>query len=121
MTGDNKDGNSTGMAGSEQDAKIESAVIEIGDKIYEGKNHAEAILKAKTDGQDISQINRQAEGKFKLSDGTIIDRAGAKTRFGQDRSELIIPQDEAAKQANEEYEKYKKGIVTGKQIGRAHV
>ena len=25
------------------------------------------------------------EGKFKLSDGTIIDRAEAKTRFGQER------------------------------------
>ena len=37
------------MAGSEQDAKIESAVIEIGGKIYEGKNQAEAILKAKAD------------------------------------------------------------------------
>ena len=108
--GDNKDGNSTGMAGSEQDAKIESAVIEIGGKIYEGKNHAEAILKAKADGQDISQVNRQAEGKFKLSDGTIIDRAEAKTRFGQDRSELIIPQDEAAKQANKDYAEITKGL-----------
>ena len=44
-----------------------AASSEIGGKIYEGKNHAEAILKAKADGQDISQVNRQAEGKFKLS------------------------------------------------------
>lgn len=87
------------------DAKIESAVIEIGGKQYEGKNHAEAILNAKADGQDISQVDRQAQGQFKLSDGTIIDRAEAKTRFGQDRSELLIPQDEAAKQANAEYAK----------------
>ena len=97
-------------AEAKQDAKIESAVIEIGGKIYEGKNHAEAILKAKADGQDISQVNRQAEGKFKLSDGTIIDRAEAKTRFGQDRSELIIPQDEAAKQANKDYAEITKGL-----------
>ena len=101
-------GNSSGVAGSKQDAKIESAVIEIGGKIYEGKNHAEAILKAKADGQDISQVNRQAEGKFKLSDGTIIDRAESKSRFGQDRSELMIPQDDNAKQANKDYAKITK-------------
>ncbi|HCU07156.1 MAG TPA: hypothetical protein DIC42_06245, partial [Holosporales bacterium] len=59
-------------------ATIESAVIEINGKIYEGKNHAEAILAAQAEGQDISQVNRQADGKFKLSDGTIIDRAQAK-------------------------------------------
>ena len=92
-------------AEAKQDAKIESAVIEIGGKIYEGKNHAEAILKAKADGQDISQVDRQAQGKFKLSDGTIIDRAESKSRFGQDRSELMIPQDENAKEANKEYAK----------------
>ena len=95
-------------AEAKQDAKIESAVIEIGGKIYEGKNHAEAILKAKADGQDISQVNRQAEGKFKLSDGTIIDRAESKSRFGQDRSELMIPQDDNAKQANKDYAKITK-------------
>lgn len=89
----------------DEGAKIESAVIEIGGKTYEGKNHAEAILSAKADGQDISKVDRQAQGKFKLSDGTIIDRAEAKTRFGQDRSEMIIPQDEAANKANEEYAK----------------
>ena len=84
---------------------VSKAVIEIGGKMYEGNNHAEAILKAKADGQDISQVNRQAEGKFKLSDGTIIDRAESKSRFGQDRSELMIPQDENAKEANKEYAK----------------
>jgi len=83
--------------------KIESAVIEIGGKQYEGKNHAEAILAAQADGQDISNVDRQEEGKFKLSDGSIIDRAEAKKQFGQDRSELIIPQDEAANNANKEY------------------
>ena len=38
---------------AKQDAKIESAVIEIGGKIYEGKNHAEAILKAKSTGKSV--------------------------------------------------------------------
>lgn len=93
---------------NKSDAKIESAVIEINGKIYEGKNHAEAILKAKADGQDISNVNRQAEGKFRLTDGSIIDRAESKSRFGQDRSELMIPQDEAAKQANKDYAKITK-------------
>lgn len=91
------------------ESTVESAVIEIGGKMYEGKNHAEAILKAKADGQDISNVNRQAEGKFKLSDGTIIDRAEAKSRFGQDRSELMIEQDAAADQANKDYRKITDG------------
>ena len=85
--------------------KIEAAVIEVDGKLYEGKNHAEAILKAQADGKDISQVNRQEQGKFRLSDGTIIDRAEAKKQFGQDRSELIIPQDDASKQANKDYAK----------------
>jgi hypothetical protein len=88
-----------------QDATVESAVIEIGGEVFEGKNHAEAILKAKASGKDISQVNRQAQGKFRLSDGTIIDRAEAKQRFGQDRSELMITQDEASLQANKDLEK----------------
>ena len=38
-----------GAETKKQDAKIESAVIEIGGKIYEGKNHAkETILKKKS-------------------------------------------------------------------------
>ena len=85
--------------------QITSAVININGKEYEGKNHAEAILKAQADGQDISQVDRQSEGLFKLSDGTIINREQAKEQFGQDRSELIIPQDEASNQANVEYKR----------------
>ena len=85
--------------------QITNAVININGKEYEGKNHAEAILKAQADGQDISQVDRQAEGLFKLSDGTIINREQAKEQFGQDRSELIIPQDEASNQANVEYKR----------------
>lgn len=94
---------------------IESAVIEVNGKTYEGKNHAEAILKAKEDGQDISKINRQAEGKFLLSDGTIIDRTEAKKRFGADRSEQLIPQDEAAIKADKDYEKEKKAQVSNQE------
>ena len=95
--------------------QITSAVININGKEYEGKNHAEAILKAQADGQDISQVDRQAEGLFKLSDGTIINREQAKEQFGQDRSELIIPQDEASNQANVEYKRIQdeqKNLIT---------
>jgi hypothetical protein len=99
------DRHATEIAGIEKVPTVESAVIEINGKQYEGKNHAEAILKAKEAGEDISQVNRQAEGKFKLSDGTIIDRATTKEKFGQDRSELLIPQDEAANKANDDYKK----------------
>ena len=52
-------------------------------------NKKTTILKAEADGQDISQVDRKAQGKFRLSDGTIIDRAEAKARFGQDRSGLL--------------------------------
>lgn len=83
---------------------IQSAVIEIGGKTYEGKNHAEAILAAQADGQDISQVDRSAEGKFKLSNGEIIDRAQAKAQFVADRSEQLIPQDDASKQADKNYQ-----------------
>lgn len=93
------------------DSEVTTAVIEIGGKMYEGKNHAEAILKAKADGKDISKVDRKKEGKFKLADGTIIDRAEAKKRFGQDRSELLIEQDEAADNANKEYRKTDKDLV----------
>lgn len=82
---------------------VSKAVIEIGGKMYEGDNHAQAIQSAKDAGEDISQIDRQRDGKFKLSDGTIIDREEAKNKFGQDRSELLISQDEAANQANKDY------------------
>lgn len=86
-----------------EDAKVSKAVIKINGKTYEGNNHAEAILKAKEAGEDISKVDRKADGKFKLSNGEIIDRAEAKARFGKDQSELLIPQNEAADQANKDY------------------
>lgn len=87
------------------DATVKSAVIEINGVTYEGKNHAEAILKAKQAGEDISKVDRKADGKFKLSDGSIIDRAEAKSRFGADRAEMMLPQDDASDAANKAYEK----------------
>lgn len=84
---------------------IKSAVINVNGKMYEGANHAEALLKAQQDGQDISNVDRKAEGKFILSDGSIIDRDEAKERFGSDRSERLIDQDENAKNADKEYDK----------------
>jgi len=89
-------------------ATIESAVIEIGGETFEGKNHAEAILKAQQAGKDISQVDRQGEGMFKLSDGSIISREQAKEAFGADKAEMLITQDEAANKANDDYEKVKR-------------
>jgi hypothetical protein len=110
--GENSDVKRVGES-SAGNPSILSAVININGKTYEGKNHAEAILKAKEDGQDISQVNRKADGMFKLSDGTIISRAEAKSRFGQDRAELLIPQDQAAKNADKEYQTEKKADSKG--------
>lgn len=102
---------------SSQEPTVQSAVIEIGGKIYEGKNHAEAILKAKAEGKDISQVDRKGQGKFRLSDGTIIDRAEAKKRFGEDKSEMMIEQDAAADQANAEYAKEQRTFTREQQPG----
>jgi len=88
-------------------ATVESAVIEIGGQTFEGKNHAEAILKAQQAGKDISQVDRQGEGMFKLSDGTVISREQAKETFGADKAEMLITQDDNANKANDDYEKVK--------------
>jgi len=88
-------------------ATIESAIIEIGGQTFEGKNHAEAILKAQQAGKDISKVDRQGEGMFKLSDGSVISREQAKETFGADKAEMLITQDENANEANKEYEKVK--------------
>lgn len=102
------------LATSEQPTKtIESAVIEIGGQTFEGKNHAEAILKAQQAGKDISQVDRKGQGMFKLSDGSVISRDEAQATFGADKAEVLIPQDENADKANREYEKIKK-----EQVGR---
>jgi hypothetical protein len=96
--------------------KIESAVIKIGENIYEGKNHIEAIEKAKESGVDISKIDRERDGKFKTSDGRIITRDQAQDEFGADHSSDLIPQDESkpedTKQVpkNKEYEELEKNL-----------
>lgn len=95
-----------------QGAIVESAVIEIGGETFEGKNHAEAILKAQQAGKDISQVDRKGQGMFKLSDGSVISRDEAKATFGADRAEMLIPQDEASNQANSDYEKVKRQVRT---------
>lgn len=84
---------------------VAKAIIEINGKTYEGKNHAEAILKAKAEGQDILQVDRKGQGQFMLSDGTIISREDANKRFGADNAERLIEQDDVSKQANKDYRK----------------
>jgi uncharacterized small protein (DUF1192 family) len=101
---------SDGKPSSTEDNKgatIESAIIEIGGQTFKGKNHAEAILKAQQAGKDISKVDRQGEGMFKLSDGSVISREQAKETFGADKAEMLITQDENANEANREYEKVK--------------
>ena len=88
----------------DNNATVSSAVINVNGNTYEGSNHAEAILNAKAAGEDISNVDRQGDGMFKLSDGTVINRAEALSRFGKDRSELLIPQNENAVKANLELE-----------------
>lgn len=100
--------------------KVLRASIEIGGKMYYGKNHAEAILQAKAEGKDISGVNRQADGTFEITnekgETEIIDRAKAKELFGADKSEMMIDQDEAADNANKEYRKITDGSGVGELI-----
>jgi hypothetical protein len=72
--------------------KVESAVIKIGDKVYEGNDHGEAIEKARQAGEDVSQIDRERDGMFRTSDGRIITREEAMKEFGADHSEQLIKQ-----------------------------
>jgi len=71
---------------------VDKAVIQIGDKTYEGKNHYEAIEQAKKAGEDVSGIDRERDGKFKTFDGRIITREEAQKEFGASHSHELIEQ-----------------------------
>ena len=68
------------------------AVIRIGEKDYDGKDHAEALNKALKAGEKISHISRRRDGMFKTSDGRTISRKDAKKEFGIAAAELIPTQ-----------------------------
>ena len=67
---------------TEKNPEIQSATIKIGDNLYEGVDHGEAIANAKAAGEDISKVNRERDGLFKTSDGRLITRDEAQEEFG---------------------------------------
>lgn len=68
---------------------IRCAAMYIGAKLYQGENHAETIMGAVKEGQDVSRINRWKDGLFITSDERIITREQAKQEFGISTSEEI--------------------------------
>ena len=73
-------------------SSIASAAIKIGDNVYEGQNHDEAIEKARLTGEDISKIDKEKDGLFHTTDDRLITRDEAEKEFGIRHSEEIIPQ-----------------------------
>jgi hypothetical protein len=69
--------------------KIQSAAMRIGGKLFEGANHNEALAKAAQEGVDISKINKETEGLFKLNNRKLITREQAGKMFGATHSEEL--------------------------------
>ena len=66
----------------EESDHITSAYIQAGGKGYEGSSHAEAMEAARKDGKDLTNFDQEKEGKFKVSNGDIIDRKTAQEEYG---------------------------------------
>lgn len=64
-----------------QEKRIIDAVMVIGGQIYEADTHYNAMQMAKADGKDISKIDKQMDGLFRVSDGRLITRDQAKSEF----------------------------------------
>ena len=62
---------------SKADEIVEAIIIGPSGKEYTGIDHGEAIENAKAAGEDMSQIDRWRDGKFKLKDGRTVDREEA--------------------------------------------
>lgn len=75
-----------GVGGGKALPKIESAAIKYGKKVFEGANHSEVLAKMAKAGIDISKINKEAEGLFKLVGGKLITREQAGKLFGATHS-----------------------------------
>lgn len=71
---------------------ITNAAINVGGKIYEAPSHGEAIQLAKEAGEDVSNVDREAKGLFRTSDGKLITRDEAEKTFGIRSSEDIPTQ-----------------------------
>ena len=75
---------------SEQSAPhITNAVLVVGGKIYEADNHYHAKEWARNDGQDVSKVEIERDGMFRVSDGRLLSRQQAKEEFNFQRSEQI--------------------------------
>ena len=68
---------------------IRTPAIEVGNSIYTGKDHGEAIKNAQINGEDTQDVNRERDGEFITKQGRIIDRKQAKKEFGLRHSHEI--------------------------------
>lgn len=71
---------------------ITNAAIKVDGQVFEAERHKLALDKAKSEGVDISGVNKQKEGLFRTSDQRLITRKEAKEEFGIDESEDIMKQ-----------------------------
>ncbi len=71
---------------------VSPVIIAPSGKEYTGADHGAAIEAARAAGEDVSEINRERDGMFKVSDGSVIDRKEAELRYGMDHSHEIPAQ-----------------------------
>lgn len=95
---------------------IESAAVKVGDKVYEGASHAEAIKAAQQAGEKISMAEKEAKGLFKLKSGELITRDEAEKVFGI-RSSSEVPHLKAQQESPliQEAKKYKSAMEEERQ------
>jgi hypothetical protein len=79
-------------------ARITNAAIIIGGHLYEGKDHIEAMNKAKNFGERMDLVDRDRDGLFRVSDGRIINRLQALNEFKISHSSQIPSQNENLKE-----------------------
>ena len=77
---------------SETKPVITNAAIRVNGKLYEAQTHDIALAHAQVEGKDISKIDKEADGLFRVSDGRLIDRDEAEQEFGIRHSQDIKKQ-----------------------------
>lgn len=70
-------------------SEIKSAAIKVGDKVYEGVSHADAISKAPKELQKELMASKEEKGLFKTKDGKLITREEANKQYGITHSEEV--------------------------------
>jgi phosphoribosylamine-glycine ligase len=68
---------------------IKSALIKVDGKAYTAKHHIDAIKQAEKEGKDVSKVDKEKDGRFMLSDNSVITRDEAFKEFGIRHSEEI--------------------------------